>query len=125
MQVVDDLRPGRPLLGVGRERTSSVAVRPARRARSCASTSKARGKPCGVWARQRRSRATVRVTRRRSSAATSLIVSVTGTAAIAATPVRTSRMTASMTAVSTKGRAACVAPTMKLSLNPRSPFNLS
>src|SRR5437773_3240416 len=65
-----------------------------------------RGNPCGVWARHSRSRGTVRATRRPVSSVTSFTVSLTGSAAIAATPVRARAMTASIVARTTNGRAA-------------------
>src|SRR5581483_10442944 len=76
-------------------RSTSTASSVASAAASAAAWARARssrGKACGVWARQSRSRDTVRATRRSSSGAASLSVSVRGTAATAPTPVRASRI---------------------------------
>src|SRR5216684_86199 len=69
----------------------------------------ARGNPCGVCARHKRSRARLRVMRR---SATSFTVSVTGTAATAPTPVRARAITPSIVSRLTNGRAPSCTSTM-------------
>src|SRR2546426_174508 len=90
---------------------SSPGAPPFAGAPSCAyaSCNICRGKPCGVCARQIRSRSTVRVMRgvgRGGPWPISLSVSDVGTAATAPTPARARAMTASIVPRLTNGRAA-------------------
>src|SRR5947207_2496724 len=98
---------------------SSVGTASSFRSRAYASSIIARGNPCGVCARHRRSLATVLVIR---SSATSLIVSCSGTAATAPTPARARAITLSIVSRLTKGRApSCTTTTLAPGGNARNP----
>src|SRR5262249_36513892 len=66
---------------------SSVPILPSPAARRYASRSTDCGNPCGVWARQRPSRGSVRETREGSDGSASLSVSLRGMAAMAGSPL--------------------------------------
>src|SRR5205823_5421460 len=99
---------------------SSVGTESSFRSRAYASSSIARGNPCGVCARHRRCRETVRVIRLPST--TSFTVSFNGTAATAPTPARARAITLSIVSRLTNGRApSCTSTTLAPAGSARNP----